>query len=291
MSIIPIYAFYYFSKYDKIDSNWFSIIILLFLLDAFLLNKSSIKTAEVINDNENFINNTGYLWISLLPVTAFLNNRKKIIQYTCIIIISYYVIFSFKRGAIILGLLAMFYFIYQTIRNGSTIKKITTAIIFGLLVFLTINLFNSLLENNEFFYGRIQDTLDGDLSGRDRIWEIAINYIFSNENGLKIIYGNGAHATVRIIGIEAHNDWLEYIFDIGLLGTLCYLIYWISIINNFKYIYKKNNIITTALGMFIIINLGRTLFSMSFNDMSIFSTATLGYCMAIIDNQRKNRQI
>ena len=41
--------------------------------------------------------------------------------------------------------------------------------------------------------------------------------------------------------------------------------------------------VVVAMGMVLIINFGRTLFSMSFNDMSFFSAMLIGYTMAMVD--------
>ena len=108
------------------------------------------------------------------------------------------------------------------------------------------------------------------------------------ENGRHFILGNGAFGTVKLFGYEAHNDWLEYAIDMGIVGLILYCIYWIRISKNY-FAYSKfnsNNPILIAMGMVIIVNFLRSFFSMSLDDMSFFSAAVLGFTMAKADVER-----
>ena len=290
VSVLPLFTFYYFGKYEKLTNNWFALMLILFAFDAYCLyyHNRFLLLESIINSDEGFTNNSGYIWASLLPFVAFLNKRKTL-QYLCIGIILFFVITCFKRGAILVAVVALLYFVLHSMQKSGWIQKTLVVFLTLAVVVLLFNYIESLLSENLFFAERMEQTLEGDSSGRDNIYSFFYNYFFSAENGANMILGNGAFATVKLRGIEAHNDWLEYAIDMGLIGIVFYFLYWKRIANNYFFFskHKKDETIFIAMGMVVIVNLVRTFFSMSFNDMSFFSAALIGYTMAVVDKWRQ----
>ena len=289
VSIIPIYAFYYFGKNGRIKKEWFALLFFVFVADAYLLyyHNRVLMMENILNADEGFTNNIGYEWASLLPLIAFFD-KKKIIQYVSIVFIMFFVLTCFKRGAIIISVAGLLYYLLMSMRKTGVLQKLLIVIMtIGVVVFL-YNYFESLITSNAFFSHRMEMTIEGDSSGRDDIYSYFFGFLFSGKNGINILFGNGAFATIKLLGIEAHNDWLEYAIDLGLFGVILYLIYWTRVLKNY-FSYSKdnsNNPILLAMGMVIIMNLLRSFFSMSLDDMSFFSSAVLGYTMAEADNAR-----
>lgn len=291
-SILPVYAFYYFAGHGKINGDWFALMFLLFAVDTYCLyyHNSLVVAANVLDAEEGFTNNVGYEWASLLPLIVFFD-KNKILQYLSIGGVMYFVLTCFKRGAIVVSMVVLLFFILSTIRKEKTLQKILIAALTIIVTVLLLYYFESIISSNDFFYERFEKTLQGDSSGRDIIYSSFFNYLFSPDNGVKFFYGNGAFGTVKLFGIEAHNDWLEYAIDLGLIGIIVYLVFWVCVIKNYRHFYKKNvrTPIMIAMGMGIIFNLLRSFFSMSFYDMSFFSAAVLGYTMSIADQDKRMR--
>lgn len=291
MSLLPIFAFYYFGIKDKINSNWFCYITVLLVTNAYFLylHSETVALENLASNRIGYINNSGYIWASLLPIIAFWN-KKKIIQYSLIALVTVFVMICVKRGAILVSIIAIVYFIIKSFKTVSSTKKILIIILSIIATIAFISYFNYLIETNEFFYMRFMVTKAGDTSGRESIVEFFIKYLLSNENGIRLIWGNGAFATDRLLGIEAHNDWLEYAVDMGLIGVLLYLRYWEATIRNYYIVSKFDTPeITIAMGMTILITLPTSFFSMSFYDLSFCSAAVLGYTMSSADNIRKRK--
>lgn len=287
-SVLPLYTFYYFGKKCKLTPTWFSLMFIIFLLDAYLLYEHNRITLieRAVDVEEGFTNNSGYVWASLLPILVFYD-RRRVLQYIFLAVTMIFVLMCFKRGAVLSSVVMLLYFLFQSIRNNSFQRKIITLLFGAVLLILLIRFFYSLLENNSYFLIRYENTMEGDSSGRDYIYKTFFDYIFSHENSLGIIWGNGANGTAKILGIQAHNDWLEYTIDMGIIGLLAYLIYWVTIfINYFKSKGELPQTIITAMGMVIILNIIRTFLSMSFNDMSFFTSSILGYTMALADKAK-----
>lgn len=288
-SVLPIFPFYYFGKYEKLTNNWFALMLILFAFDAYCLyyHNRAIFLESIINADEGFINNSGYVWASLLPFVAFLN-KSKILQYLSIAIIMYFVLTCFKRGAIVVVIVSLLYFVLHTMLKAGWKQKILIVFLTIAGVLLLFNFTETLLSENQFFAVRMERSLEGDSGGRDSIYSFFYKYFFSAENAANIVFGDGAFATIKLLGIEAHNDWLEYAIDMGLIGIVLYFFYWKRMAKNYFYFskYSKDDIILTAMGMVLIINFIRTFVSMSFSDMSFFSAALIGYTMAVVDKQR-----
>lgn len=289
-SVLPVYSFYYFGSHNKINGNWFALMFLLFAVDTYCLyyHNRLVVSSNVLNAEEGFTNNVGYEWASLLPLIVFFDKRK-ILQYLSIGIIMFFVLTCFKRGAIVISMAVLLFFFLSTIRKEKMLRKISIVVLTIIVTVLLLNYFDSIVSSYGFFNDRLERTMQGDSSGRDVIYSRFISFLFSPENGFKFFYGNGAFATVKLFGIEAHNDWLEYAIDMGLIGVFVYLTYWVCVIKNYRFFSKKHvgTPIMIAMGMGILFNLLRSFFSMSFYDMSFFSAAVLGYTMSIADQDKR----
>ena len=94
-----------------------------------------------------------------------------------------------------------------------------------------------------------------------------------------MIIGEGAMETINIAGNYAHNDWLELLTCQGLLGIIIYIAYYTSLYNTLRR--KRNNsLIYNILGMCLLIMSVSSIFSMSYNGLSLGITLCLGYCLA-----------
>jgi len=287
-SIIPLYAFYYFGRKKMLSTYWFQLMLVVFFADAYALYYE--KETTIMNmmsiEEGSFTNNTGYFFISLLPMIVFFD-KKKIIQYGTLIVISIFTILCFKRGAILVGIFAIFYFMVNEFKAKSGLKKILVVAISAIVVSVLYQFVENLLLENDYFYYRLQSTAEGNSSGRDSLYSWFWNYYISEENGLLgLLLGNGAGATIRIHGYEAHNDWLEIAINMGLLGIVVYIMYWATMFKYYRFAKKHlQNEIAIAMGMVLIINFSRTFFSMSLNGMSFFSASLIGYTMSMVDCQ------
>lgn len=285
-SILPIYVFYYFGRRKMLTVVWFQIIAILFCLNAYALyyeNQLAIMDKLLIDEGAIQTNNSGYIIVSLLPLIAFFNKRVST-QYVGIVLILISTIMCFKRGAVIIGVIAVTYYFYNMVKMPSTSRKLIV-LVFGAAsaVFLYMYLDNLFLTN-DYFYQRVMLTYEGDSSGRDGLFGKIWVYILENESVVELLLGGGAAATVELFGIEAHNDWLEFAIDFGMLGIVLYVFYWVTSYKYFRYAKKRlPESIVMAMGMVLLMNFVRSFFSMSFIDMTFMSSSIIGYTMSCVD--------
>lgn len=132
---------------------------------------------------------------------------------------------------------------------------------------------------NKYIQHRIEQTEEGATSGRDVIFAKLFSYFMHETSAWQFYFGSGANHTVAVAGNYAHNDWLELAVNQGCLGILVYLIYWICMYKTWRNS-KSNSIIYSSFGAICVIFFLSTFFSMSYDNMSIYATLCLGYCLA-----------
>ena len=134
----------------------------------------------------------------------------------------------------------------------------------------------------------MEATLNGDSSGRDTIYKDLYRLFFNTVSEFTILFGYGANATIKYLGIEAHNDWLEILINNGLLGVFLYLIYWLFYYQTWKQMKKiTSTYIYYTFGAYFLIMFLFSLYSMSYASIAISAKLGIGYCLAEFEKERK----
>ena len=291
MSLLPIYTFYVFIKEKNIDSRKMFTLIFIFLMFAtveyFHNQKEQMIKAAILGFNDTEItNNMGYLFLSLMPACVFLY-KKPLIQYIASGYCFVFILLGMKRGAIIIGTICLIWFLWNNLKNTNIRKRfglLSLSLILCVVGFLFIQ---HQMENSYYFQKRVEQTLEGNSSGRDVLYGTFLDYFWNKTTPLKFAFGSGADATLKVSYNYAHNDWLEIAVNQGVLGIVIYMLYWIffakeSLSKNYS---RQEKL---ALQLLFMICFMKTLFSMSYYSMSTSATFILGYCLA---QEKKNEQV
>lgn len=223
---------------------------------------------------EDITNNMGYLFVALIPMIAVYKEIR--LQYCLLAACITFIVIGMKRGAILVGCVSLFYFLYFNYRYNRNISK-WKVILFSLLIIVaTYFITEHLMETSDYFVSRISQTLEGGSSGRNDLYEYFWDH-FKNETDIfKFLFGNGANATLGIGVNYAHNDWLEIAINQGVFGLIIYGIYWLNFwrtIKTTKY-NKTAKLVLTLTFLFFFI---KTLFSMSYTEYSMETCVVFGY--------------
>lgn len=297
LSLLPIFSFYVFFRKgwltEQMMLRWVFIFFIVVIISFYNERNDALRRLyERGGGHEEIVNNAGYTVVSFLTLLPLLW-KKAFWQYLMLGICMLYVLMGYKRGAILSGTLCAIWFFYYSYKNSKRNSGRSSRRSFTLFI-LTIALFvgavyatRYFLSTSDFFNERLEQALEGDTSNRSYIYGYLWNH-FVNESGIiAFIFGNGAYGTLELINSYAHNDWLEIAIDNGVIFLLLYLAYWISL---FRMLFKSNkdSISSVMLGMFIIIYFLKTLFSMSYNDLTIYASCALGYSLANYEPTRRN---
>ena len=284
VSLLPIYLFYSFASRGYLTEERMARYISLFLLVFILYFFRIMFKTRVELGTEDITNNASYLFLSLIPLLYFLRN-KLLLQYFLLAICIVFVLLGMKRGVYLLAFFSTIYFLFTSLVNQSRIKQIFIILLFGGISIFVINYIAELMDTNEFFMKRLEETIEGKTSGRDTLYSTIWNEIKTEDNLLHFIFGRGANSTLKYAGNYAHNDWLETTCNNGILG-LCILVYFfISLFSQIGSLRKTQYYIYYSFILVVFLLFTRTIFSMSIQNIDIASSMLLGYCAYLIKQQ------
>ncbi len=272
LALLSFFPFYYFAVLGKIQVKTMILIFVMWLCISmfrfYYLRDSIIAESNI--DTDQIVNNTGYLFVLLLPYAMLINN--KLLKICSLVVCMLFVISASKRGAILTGLASLCVMFYYSLRRAKSIGN-KIVILFSVVIIGGLGYY--LYEKNTYLVSRFENLAEGNSSGRDyiyaTIWDNWLNAPIENK-----ILGQGFNASVDIAGKFAHNDWLELLSSLGIVGVIIYLYIFITFFRfNVKVKNEKSHIM---LMMILTIWFTTTLFSMAYlNEIFYILTALMGY--------------
>lgn len=268
-SLLISIPFYFYKFNPKHINKFFLLLCVISIASEFLnLNQGREEFGEGYYGG-------GYFALVTLPVGLYiLRNKNEITKALWCIFVFILVLYSVKRGDI-LGYLVGVAFYYLAIlfrqRKKNRIWLIITA---GIMLAALYAVFQYGLDSSELLQRRLESTEEGGGSGRDVIY-LSLWNTWINSDVFNQLFGYGINAPFRLIGIQAHNDWLELLLDMGLVGVSLYLTLFFSLIRSFT----RKQVPVELRPIFFSI-LGIWLVKSSFS-MFLFSTPTVMLSMII----------
>ena len=184
--------------------------------------------------NFSSANNKAYSLTALFPFFLIFWNRKWLMIIFMIASLVF-VVFCLKRGAMICiasSVMITFYMIIKQNKRRHKYVLMSRLLIFAVII-AAIYAFSSIYSENEVLQGRF----DHGSKPREEIYgKIATG--LKESNLVNLFAGNGPLSTVKVAGNYAHNDWLEILYDFGLVGLFVY----IMIIVSMLILYRKLNL-------------------------------------------------
>lgn len=289
LSLMPIYAFYYFSVTGYLTENKLKVWIFLFFISVTLSyfqdqEDALLHALEIGSSREEFTNNTGYKFLALIPAMV-LFRKKPLIMYSGLAYIIVFLIMGMKRGAILIGALSSLYFVFSSFKLVEKSKRKKLVLFIIVLAIVGFQATQYMLDNSDFFLTRIESTLSGNSSHRDELFGFFWSHYWSGTNLFEFLFGNGAWGALKLFYNNPHNDWLLVMTEQGLIGIVIYLIYWRCFIKQCSV--STNIEARIAISMIAIIYFSRTLFSMSYADMTYVVTSVLGFYLANYQKQNE----
>ena len=289
MSLLPLYAFYYYAQRGKLNINQIFFLLLLFIGIAwsryFRSNADNLAMAMAMGSTrEEFTSNAGYSFLAIMPLLLFWD-RKPLLQYLLLLVCIGGIILCMKRGAILIGAVCFVYFMYSTIKSTKGATRFVVVLLSILAIIGTFWIIQEMLSTSDYFVSRIEKTVKGDSSNRDilyaNLWEVFIN----EPNPLKIIFGRGANATLTVGMNYAHNDWLELAINQGFLGIGIYIYYFIALFRDARRVRKINKVCSNVLLISWFILFSKTLFSMSYASVGIVQMLAIGLVLGLCSDK------
>ena len=228
---------YRVTVFKKFCCCWCAILIFIFFF--------TMSNVRVTDENATA---SGYYALAILPIGLFLlKDSKWKYQVTLSIAIFLCTLLAVKRGDILacaIGIIVYFisFAFFDKSKRNSSIFVLCITLIIGYIVF------SHLLTSFEYLQIRLNETLEGNSSGRDIIYSALWNN-FTHADFTTKLLGGGFDATVKIIGTRAHSDWLEILTCEGIIGCIIYAGAMISL---FREAIKSENIAEKSILLMIL---------------------------------------
>lgn len=282
LSILPIYAFYYFSLKGYLTAErlrWWAVVFSISCVLSYYLymQQAMEKLLERGSSAEETTNNAGYLFLSLIPIWV-LYRKKPLLQYAGLALCMAFILMGMKRGAILIGGVVVLYLIWQIIRNARGKQRVIVILLTAALAVAGVYFVIDMMTSSDYFMQRLEATKEGNSSGRDSLYSFFWTYFTEKTDAIQYLFGRGANGTLEIYYNYAHNDWLEIAVNQGLLGIIVYVVYWKQLY--LTWCQSTNIEAKTILALVGIIYFAKTIFSMSYGDMTYVCTSVLGYALA-----------
>ncbi len=295
VSVLPIFAYIHFSNKNLITSKWLLTWLPFFVLVAIssFYHEQTSRLQLIMEEGgirDEVVNNTGYLFVALIPYALFFH-KKPVLQVLTILVCLAFAFMSLKRGAMLVASLSVVICILYRLKDNKNSNKVLTILAIIVAAIIAFNLFDSFLAQSDLLNNRLERTRTGDSSGRDEMWGRIYHYLIYENSLTGFFFGAGIGGTTKIIGDGAHNDWLQIAVDMGLLGISTYLIYWSCFFKSWRRLKRVDELLYVVLGIIFMTELLKTVFSFSFYSMPFYELPLLGYCIAIFFKVKSKGQI
>lgn len=282
ISLLPIYTFFVFAKTGQLSKlvvrRWVPVFLGVVIV-TFLTRQSELlaEAEELMSAQEEFTNNVGYTFIAIIPLLFFV--KRPFLQYALLLFCGVFIVAAMKRGAMLIFIMSLPLFFSQTLKGTSLSRKILIFVLIVASTFAVVYYASHMLDSSEYFQDRLNNTLAGDASGRESMYPHLLRQIFYFATPMQFLFGRGAWGTLKVSDNFAHNDWLELGVNQGVLGVVIYIVYWVVFYVTTKKL-RQYDQIHAALILTMFILFMKTFFSMSYDNMPIYTTLCIGYCMA-----------
>ncbi len=172
------------------------------------------------SDTEGHVNSL-YFGMCLLPV-VFLN-KKLWFQIVVVGILTVNVALSGKRAALLILAFGFILPLLTKISGRQRERTVWTVVLVSLAIFLVYNYISTRFDI--VIFDRMDSVVDDGGSGRDKIYEDV--WLSFKESGISNkLFGHGFNSIdlTSDVGTSAHNDFLEILYDCGIVGVVVYLL-------------------------------------------------------------------
>lgn len=282
-SFLPIFAFFFLTRKGVLNFSMVRISLIFFSLLFFFVYFRSVMLHSLVSDKKEFVNNVGYIFLSLLPGIYLI--KKSFYQYIAWAILLAFIFSALKRGPIVISSFLLAIFLYQKFTDTPPRYKVYALL--GIVVIIVIcgyfivDYYNS----SALFRIRLEKTLAGNTSGRNVIINDLLELYNYHTSLFEYFFGLGADATVRFGLNYAHNDWVEILIDQGIFGVTLYLVFWFVA---FRQVVFMKNKTCKYICLFIFVDLFlRTIFSMTYSMIQSVTCLLLGYAIAADEDSKE----
>ncbi|MDL2330445.1 O-antigen ligase family protein [Odoribacter sp. OttesenSCG-928-A06] len=278
-AVLPFFPLYYLSRKGEVGEALLkAFYFCIFIVTIFVFIRGTFLAIEEKNTEATV--NEAYRFVFLLPYVVMLK-RKWI--FVLVAISLTFIILSAKRGALLTYFIGLMIYAYYFLKSNRHLVRniIALLLLFAIIAYIGIEIYNS----NPYLQLRLEETLDGNTSSRDYLIGNLLSHWYNSDSIIDYFIGAGFCQSVSIAGNYAHNDWVEFLVDMGGVGLIVYSLSYFALFR--FYFFCKNIPHLPSFALIVYILLLTSLYSMAFfNEPSSFCFILLGYLLGKSECQR-----
>lgn len=222
-SLLVVSLFAWLADKGALNDRFFSIVGFVFIIASiigFYHYRVMVLTNQDWDLDSDFTNNSSAIFLMLIPMLFLLKNNVQ--KWLTLMICIFFLVLGAKRGNILAAFIPILLFVSFVLKNNrhSAIKTVFVIVLIVIAGFVVYRW----TVNNDYLMHRVEETAEGNSSGRDIIYANIWNTWYYSDNMWNYLFGYGYQS-----GGSAHSDWLEILMDYGLLGILLYLMIFIAL--------------------------------------------------------------
>ena len=220
----PLFAFYYFYQIANVITDgmfYFGVFLACVIFALGFIQTYEIQILYSQNDDNRF--SALYLYLFLLPI--FLCAKNVVLKICGIVLVAGCMVFSLKRGgAISFSIAFFFYYLVYSYCSKTKIKIKNLLYIIAIIVLINFIATTFLQSYVDDLVLRLNSIKEDEGSNRFAVYEVTWKMI-SDSDLVSFLFGHGWDILKKQspLGLSAHNDFLEILYDCGLFAFCIYL--------------------------------------------------------------------
>lgn len=182
-------------------------------------------------------NNMIFYLLTVLP--WLLVSKRRIFRLASVLFVLAMSVITLKRSAMTSSIICTLIVIYVEYIKGNTnkVRAICLSFLFVISAFGLMYYANSI--NDGAAIERVENLEDDEGSGRLERYKDVLRLLRDEDNRGKMVFGHGFRTVEVSLGEEsssAHNDFLEVLYDYGVIGLLLFVLFHLALIKRVMYL-------------------------------------------------------
>ena len=211
--------FRWLQEKGAITNGWLMVAAILFLIAGmyyYRYNYYKVLAALMTNEEIDITNNASTVFLGLIPFLMLV--RSRIIQWIGLLVCWFFLLSAAKRGNILGASLPTLLFLWPYIKESR--RSLWKSLLLAAALAVAVVLGSAWFMESSLLQEKIARAAMGDSNGRSTIYAMYLNAYSLSESFKNLIFGYGFNGTLAVGDIHAHNDWIEILFDYGLVGLV-----------------------------------------------------------------------
>lgn len=237
-AFVGFFLVYYLTRNSMLDEKVFMMFFFVIIIIHGVLSYINIGYRLEGHRGLTIADNIGYTLVTLFS-GVMLFTKKKSAFFITVFIVATGTLISGKRGAILvlfLSAIPLIRYVF-TSYTRSGFRKIFIIFLVIIACSVALYMFGDYFNAS---FGRFDKLQEDGGSGRNDMYLLYLNN-FWNSDTPYIIFGHGLYGSLWATGhryafvhLLAHNDWLQLLFDFGIIGAVLYLLMFVSIFRTIR---------------------------------------------------------